>query len=37
MRARYLVGRDAHLMLALKTLLPAHLFDAFVRRALRVG
>jgi len=26
-----------HREIALKTLLPAHLFDAFVRRALRVG
>ena len=36
MRARYVVGRDAHVMLALKTLLPARAFDAFARRALHV-
>lgn len=36
-RARYLVGRDAYVMLTLKTLLPARVFDAIVARALRVG
>jgi NAD(P)-dependent dehydrogenase (short-subunit alcohol dehydrogenase family) len=36
MRARYLVGRDAKAMLALKRLLPDHLFDRFVHRALGV-
>ena len=36
MRARYLVGRDAQAMLALKRLLPDHLFDRFVHRALGV-
>ena len=37
MRARYVVGRDARVMLALRSLLPTHMFDGFVRRALRVG
>ncbi len=36
MRARYVVGRDARAMLTLRALLPAPLFDAFVRRALHV-
>jgi NAD(P)-dependent dehydrogenase (short-subunit alcohol dehydrogenase family) len=36
MRARYLVGRDAHLMLGLRRLLPDHLFDRFARRVLGV-
>ncbi len=36
MRARYLVGRDARAMLALKRLLPDRAFDAFARRALGV-
>jgi NAD(P)-dependent dehydrogenase (short-subunit alcohol dehydrogenase family) len=36
MRARYLVGRDAQAMLALKRLLPDRLFDRFVHRALGV-
>ena len=36
MRARYLIGRDAHAMLALKRLLPDLVFDRFVRRALGV-
>jgi NAD(P)-dependent dehydrogenase (short-subunit alcohol dehydrogenase family) len=36
MRARYLVGRDAKAMLALKRLLPDRAFDAFARRALGV-
>ncbi|HEX3511274.1 MAG TPA: SDR family oxidoreductase [Solirubrobacteraceae bacterium] len=36
MRARYLVGRDAVAMLALKRVLPDRAFDGLVRRALRV-
>jgi NAD(P)-dependent dehydrogenase (short-subunit alcohol dehydrogenase family) len=36
MRARYLIGSDARVMLLLKRLLPDHLFDAFARRALGV-
>jgi NAD(P)-dependent dehydrogenase (short-subunit alcohol dehydrogenase family) len=36
MRARYLVGRDAKLMFALKRLLPDHVFDRLSRRALGV-
>jgi len=36
MRARYLVGRDARVMLIAKRLLPDHLFDRLVRRALGV-
>jgi NAD(P)-dependent dehydrogenase (short-subunit alcohol dehydrogenase family) len=36
MRARYLVGRDAHVMLALKRALPDRVFDRFARRALGV-
>jgi NAD(P)-dependent dehydrogenase (short-subunit alcohol dehydrogenase family) len=36
MRARYLVGRDAQAMLALRRLLPARVFDRFVRRRLGV-
>jgi NAD(P)-dependent dehydrogenase (short-subunit alcohol dehydrogenase family) len=36
MRARYLVGRDAAAMLALRRLLPDRAFDAFVRRAVGV-
>lgn len=34
MRARYVVGRDARVMLAAKRLLPDHTFDRFVRRAM---
>jgi NAD(P)-dependent dehydrogenase (short-subunit alcohol dehydrogenase family) len=36
MRARYLVGRDAYVMLALRRLLPDRAFDAVIRRALGV-
>ena len=36
MRARYVIGRDAHAMLLAKRLLPAHVFDRFARRALGV-
>jgi NAD(P)-dependent dehydrogenase (short-subunit alcohol dehydrogenase family) len=36
MRARYLVGRDARLMLMLKRALPDHTFDRVLRRALGV-
>lgn len=36
MRARYVVGTDARVMIALKRLLPDHVFDAFARRALGV-
>jgi NAD(P)-dependent dehydrogenase (short-subunit alcohol dehydrogenase family) len=36
MKARYVVGRDAKVMLVLKQLLPDHLFDALARRALGV-
>jgi NAD(P)-dependent dehydrogenase (short-subunit alcohol dehydrogenase family) len=36
MRGRYLVGRDARVMLALRRLLPDRAFDAFARRALGV-
>jgi len=36
MRARYVVGRDAKAMLAAKLLLPDHLFDRLVQRALGV-
>jgi NAD(P)-dependent dehydrogenase (short-subunit alcohol dehydrogenase family) len=36
MRSRYVVGTDAKVMLALRTLLPDHLFDRFARRALGV-
>jgi NAD(P)-dependent dehydrogenase (short-subunit alcohol dehydrogenase family) len=36
MRARYLVGRDAQLMLALRRLLPDHLFDRFIRSRMGV-
>ena len=34
MRARYLVGRDAHVMLALRRLLPDLVFDRLVRRGM---
>jgi NAD(P)-dependent dehydrogenase (short-subunit alcohol dehydrogenase family) len=34
MRARYIVGRDARAMLAMKRLLPAHVFDRVIRRAM---
>jgi NAD(P)-dependent dehydrogenase (short-subunit alcohol dehydrogenase family) len=34
MRARYLVGRDAQAMLALRRLLPDHLFDRLIRSRL---
>jgi len=34
MRARYLVGNDARVMLALKRLLPDHMFDRVIRRAM---
>jgi hypothetical protein len=33
-RARYVVGRDARVMLALKRLLPDLVFDRMLRRAL---
>jgi NAD(P)-dependent dehydrogenase (short-subunit alcohol dehydrogenase family) len=36
MRARYLIGRDAKAMLLAKRLLPDHVFDRVVRRALGV-
>jgi NAD(P)-dependent dehydrogenase (short-subunit alcohol dehydrogenase family) len=36
MRARYLVGRDARVMLMLKRVLPDHTFDRVLRRALGV-
>jgi NAD(P)-dependent dehydrogenase (short-subunit alcohol dehydrogenase family) len=36
MRARYLVGRDAKMMLLLKRALPDHTFDRVLRRALGV-
>ncbi len=36
MRARYVVGRDAQVMLAAKRLLPEHLFDRLARRMLGV-
>ncbi len=36
MKARYVVGRDARAMLLAKSLLPAHVFDRFARRALGV-
>jgi NAD(P)-dependent dehydrogenase (short-subunit alcohol dehydrogenase family) len=36
MRARYLVGRDARMMLVLRRLLPDHAFDRVLRRALGV-
>jgi NAD(P)-dependent dehydrogenase (short-subunit alcohol dehydrogenase family) len=36
MRARYVVGTDARVMIALRRLLPDHLFDSFARRALGV-
>jgi NAD(P)-dependent dehydrogenase (short-subunit alcohol dehydrogenase family) len=36
MKARYVVGRDARVMLAAKRLLPDHLFDALARRVLGV-
>jgi NAD(P)-dependent dehydrogenase (short-subunit alcohol dehydrogenase family) len=36
MKARYVVGRDAHAMLMAKRLLPTRVFDALARRALGV-
>jgi NAD(P)-dependent dehydrogenase (short-subunit alcohol dehydrogenase family) len=36
MRARYLVGRDAQIMLALRRLLPTQLFDRFIRSRLGI-
>jgi NAD(P)-dependent dehydrogenase (short-subunit alcohol dehydrogenase family) len=36
MRARYLVGRDARMMLVLRRVLPDHTFDRVLRRALGV-
>jgi hypothetical protein len=36
MRARYLVGRDAKAMLAIRRVLPDLLFDRLARRALGV-
>ncbi len=36
MKARYVVGRDARVMLAAKRLLPDHLFDTLARRVLGV-
>ncbi len=36
MKARYLVGRDARAMLAMKRLLPDHVFDRVAQRALGV-
>ncbi len=36
MKARYVVGRDARAMIALKALLPDHVFDRFAKRALGV-
>ncbi len=36
MRARYLIGRDARVMLLARRLLPDHLFDRVTRRALGV-
>ncbi len=36
MRSRYLVGRDAKAMLAMRRLLPDRVFDAVIRRAMRV-
>lgn len=36
MKARYLIGRDAMVMLAGKRLLPAHVFDRIARRAMGV-
>jgi NAD(P)-dependent dehydrogenase (short-subunit alcohol dehydrogenase family) len=36
MRARYLIGRDARVMLTLKRLLPDRAFDQLARRALGV-
>ena len=36
MRARYVVGRDARVMLAAKSVLPARAFDALARRVLHV-
>jgi NAD(P)-dependent dehydrogenase (short-subunit alcohol dehydrogenase family) len=36
MKARYLVGTDAKAMLVAKRLLPDHVFDRFIRRALGV-
>ena len=36
MRARYLVGRDAKVMLAMRRLLPSRAFDVVVRRAMHL-
>jgi hypothetical protein len=36
MKARYLVGTDARVMLTLKRLLPDRVFDRFIKRALGV-
>jgi short-subunit dehydrogenase len=36
MKARYLIGRDAKAMLLAKRLLPDHVFDRVIRRALGV-
>ncbi len=36
MKSRYVVGRDARAMIALRRLLPDHVFDRFARRALGV-
>ncbi len=36
MKARYLIGRDAKAMLLAKRLLPDHVFDRLVRRAVGV-
>lgn len=36
MRARYLVGRDAQMMLALHRVLPSHVFDRFIRSRMGV-
>jgi len=36
MHARYLIGRDARAMLAIKRILPARAFDAVAKRALGV-
>jgi short-subunit dehydrogenase len=36
MRSRYVVGRDARAMIAIRRLLPDHVFDRVARRALGV-
>jgi NAD(P)-dependent dehydrogenase (short-subunit alcohol dehydrogenase family) len=36
MKARYVVGRDAKVMLAVRRMMPDHVFDALARRALGV-